>query len=774
MPELRFYPLDIHYSVREGKPIIYLFGRSAEDGSRVWVHDHSFAPYFYIIPKAVPAGELAKELAEFSQDRAGRAVKFTRLLAEKKTLGADAVSAVKAYTEVPGDVPLLRSSVRGLPHVSEVLEADILFVKRYLIDKGITPFTLCSAQGTWNKSDLDIPVFDAEEVREAGTDIIPTLRILSLDIETYSPFGTRIEPEKNPIIMAALTGNGFSKVITWKRFKTSKDYIEFVDGELELLEKLKNYIIEFSPDILCGYNSDAFDLPYIKTRAEKYKLDFAVGLDSSSLLIGRGRYVTTSIAGILHLDVFRFIIATMRTSLDVPSYDLNSVSLELLGKGKADADLEDLPKTWDNHPELLEPYCEYNLQDALLTHELLVKLLPNIKELVKLVGTDPFDTARMSYSQLVEWYLIRKAHHAGILVPNKPHHDDITDRREHTYEGAFVFEPTPGLFSNIVVFDFRSLYPSIISAHNISPETVNCPCCKDTAEKIEEKSGESLWFCTKKQGFIASVIGEIILQREAVRDQMKKLPEPSKVLHARQMALKTLANSMYGYMGFFAARWYSLECARAIAALGRQYIQHLISQAEKEGFRVLYSDTDSIFITLEDKPKEAVNAFIAAVNKTLPQIMSLKSEGFYTKGLFVATKEDKKDMSGAKKKYALLSQNGKITIKGFETIRRNWSPIAREVQSTVISMLLTKNDPDAAFSYVKEIIARMRRHEIPLEQAIILTQLQKEIGAYDSIGPHVAVARRLRDRGKKVGPGSIIKYVIISGTEKIRDRARLP
>jgi len=246
-----------------------------------------------------------------------------------------------------------------------------------------------------------------------------------------------------------------------------------------------------------------------------------------------------------------------------------------------------------------------------------------------------------------------------------------------------------------------------------------------------------------------------------------------KIFNARAYALKTIANAMYGYLGFFGARWYSIESAKSITAYGRYYIKKVIDDAQKKQFNVVYSDTDSIFLTLDGKPKSESKKFVESVNNELPGLMELEYQGFYPRGIFVSAKE--KDY-GAKKKYALLSEHGDIIIKGFETIRRNLSIIAKETQKQVLDITLREGDPKKAFDYVKEIIEKLKKNEIQVEKVTIATQLQKNISEYDSFGPHVAVAQRMIEKEIPVGPGSVIKYVVTKGKDKerIRDRAKMP
>ncbi len=242
-------------------------------------------------------------------------------------------------------------------------------------------------------------------------------------------------------------------------------------------------------------------------------------------------------------------------------------------------------------------------------------------------------------------------------------------------------------------------------------------------------------------------------------------------LEARQNSLKLLANSFYGYLGFFGARWYSIECARSVTAWGRFYIHKVIDKAQKEGFVVLYSDTDSVFLTLDGKTKTDAENFAKEINMELPGLMELEYEGFYPNGIFVSAKIGH---FGAKKKYALISEKGILKIKGFETVRRNWSLIAKEVQENVLEIILRENDTVKALEYVKNVINELRTKKIPLEKVTIHTQLTKEILDYANKGPHVAAAQRLKNKGKHIAPGSIIKYVVTQGNDIIRNRVKLP
>lgn len=768
MPKIQFYPLDVTYKVKDSKAAIFLFGRAA-DGRTICIVDDDFRPYFWVLLKKGENMDRFRKYAEGLREKENDEIlNVERTEAKKKKYLGEDVEAVRIIVNQPAAVVKFRDVLARRKEVSMVLEADIPYARRYLIDKKITPTVLHEVDGEEIKEKVKCDhIIKARKIEQLSEDAMKP-KILAFDIETYNPMGKNILPEKYPIIMVSLYGENLKRVITWKKFSTKHNYIEFVDGEAELIKKFKEEVEDYKPDIIVGYYSDGFDFPYLRTRADKYKINLDLGWDHSSIKLSKGRTDAVSITGMNHIDIFRFIKFVMGGSLETDYYDLSSVAEELLGDKKKDVELNDLADAWDNHPEKLEEFCEYNLHDSLLAFKLCEKVLPNMIELVKIVALPLFDATRMGFSQLVEWYLLRQAPNFDVLAPNKPGHDAVKERIEKRFKGAFVFEPKPGMYKDIAVFDFRSLYPTIIASHNISPATLNVNCSEHDRGYVPIE-GKKTWFCKTTKDFLPKMIEELITRRLRIKEIMKA--KKDKMLEARSYSLKILANAFYGYLGFYASRWYSFECAEAVTAWGRHYIQGVIKKAQDNGFNVLYSDTDSVFLSLEGKKKNDALKFVEKINISLPELMELDFEGFYPRGIFVSAKVTG---YGAKKKYALLADDGSIKIRGFELVRKNWSIVAKETQEEVIRIILKEDDIDKAMDYVKNVVKELKNNKVELSKVIIHTQLTKEIGAYEQYGPHVAAADRMKKQGIPVGPGSVIEYVIIGGKDKIRDRARLP
>ncbi len=754
--KLEFYPVDVNYTIKDGKAVIQVFARTV-DGQQVCLEDCNFEPYF-----TITGNPDLKELGELNKD-GSRVVRVEKV---KKNINEQPAEVCHVFVNVPKAVPVLKNAVREIPGVNEVYEYDILFTRRYLIDKKIRPLVKTAADVEEIASSLKVPCYSVRKIWQDSEDTIEEPRILAVDIETYNP-DNAVNPKKNPIIMIGIYSKDFSRVITWKKFPSSEKFIEFVSSEADMIERFKELVSEYMPDMVTGYFTDGFDFPYLIARAKINKVKLDLGLDSSVIELHGRAEKEARIAGIAHLDIFKFIRKVVGRSLQTDSYSLNAVSKELLGEEKIEVDMQDMFKSWDNPCKKLEKFAKYNLQDCKLTYDLTMKLFPSLVEFVRIIGLPPQDINRMTFSTFVEWYLIRKAFEHDEVILNKPDDREQHFRMHDRIKGAFVYEPKPGFYKSIAVFDYRSLYPSIIASHNISRGVVNCACCKK-GSTIETERG-TFRYCAKRKGLFSEVIKNLILYRAEIKKELKKKYDP--FLAARSDALKVLANSFYGYMGFAPARWYCIECAESTTAWARKYIQESINEAEKEGFRVLYSDTDSVFLLLDKKTKEDALGFVDKINRKLPELMELEYEGYYPAGIFVSLRASE---AGAKKKYALIDEEGNITIKGFETVRRNWSFIAKEVQQKVLEIILKEHDAEKARQYVRSVVDDLKKNKIELDKMIIKTALSKKTEGYATIGPHVAAAKRLEERGETVGSGTIVRYIIVKGKGRIRDKVKLP
>jgi len=313
--------------------------------------------------------------------------------------------------------------------------------------------------------------------------------------------------------------------------------------------------------------------------------------------------------------------------------------------------------------------------------------------------------------------------------------------------------------------DFRGLYPSIIVSYNIDPLTID----KNGDENCFI-SPTGAKFLKKPLGLIPSVVDWLLDYRIKIKQELKKAEKGSakyKTLEARSHALKILTNSVYGYTAYPRARWYSRECGESTTAWGRKHIQETIKAAEEAGFKVLYGDTDSLMILYEDKNK--VLDFLEKINKSLPEKMELELENFYTRGVFVSKRGGEE--RGAKKKYAMLSEDGRIKIRGFELVRRDWSEIAKSTQLKVLEAILREGSKEKAVDIVRKTIQRLREGTVPLEELAIMTQLSKDTREYDIVSPEVSAAKKMIANGMPMEKGSVVSYVITKKGKSVSEKA---
>ncbi len=768
MQKVEFCLLDIDYIVEGEKPIIRLFGKTL-DGRRVVVLDYDFEPYFYVLPtESAEINKLVEKIKKIRLiDRKGREISPKRVEIVEKYHFRRKRKFVKIVAKVPQDVPKLRDAVKEWEEVENEYEYDIPYIRRYLIDKGIIPFKKIIVTGKEieeHKFSADI-VIEAQKLEQTNENADINWRVLAFDIEVLNPEGN-VNAEKDPIIIISLaTNDGLVKVLTYNpKIKESIDWVELLKSEEEIIKRFIKIVKEIDADIIVTYNGDQFDLPYIRQRAERYKIKLDLGIDGSSLrFVKRGRVSGARIKGRVHVDLYHFIFNIIRGTLRLGKFTLEELAKEILGEEKEDIVAEEIWKYWQEGGEKLYKLLSYAKSDAETTLKIANEILPLQIELCRQIHQCLFDISRMTSGQLVEWFLLRKAKEFGEVAPNRPKEEEKAEREQETYKGAFVLDPKKGLHENIIVYDFRSLYPSIIITFNIDPATINCECCNGY------KSPVGYHFCKKIEGFIPLILKDLLEKRSKIKKEMKKLKKGSEEYRKKnieQFSLKLLANSFYGYMGYAGSRWYCKECAEAITAYGRKYIKETIEAAKKFGFDVIYGDTDSLFVKYGaeslDKLRELAMKFLKEVNEKLPGALELELEGIYKRGLFIA-----------KKKYALIDYNGNITTKGLELVRRDWAMIAKKTQQKVIETILKEGDVNKVAEIVRNTIENLRKGKVSIEDLVIYTTLKKEIREYKSEGPHVAVVRRAMAKGKKIKPGAIIGYVIVKGSGKISERARL-
>ena len=753
--EIKFIPLDYDYFTLNNKTYIKIFGKTLDNKSCCIIDE--FLSFFYVLSKN------PKKLLE--KIKKIKYVKKAEIL--NKNFMEKPVKAIKISCEHNK----IKDISHELPDEIKTKERDISIITKYIVTKKLKPLTWYDIQGevadidefgglikTLN-TDLELKL---DKISESSNQSSFKPKVLAFDIETEE-----FEIGKGEILMISLVSDNVKKVLTWKKCSSSPSYVECFKDEAEILEAFSENIEKIKPDIITGYFSDGFDFPYIRARAEENNIDLK--LNNSRILFSRGRPLNARIKGLVHIDLLKFIETVYSQYLKSETLSLNEVASELIGEKKLEIDHN--IKSEKRKEKDWEKYFQYNLKDSEITYKLFQKLWPDMLVFTKIIQEPLFQVTRSSLSKLVESFIIHNLDRFNEIAERRPIHEEISKRRmRKKYEGAFVLQPIPALYQNLAVFDFTSMYASIIISFNLSLSTLLKRKEKNSLE-VELEKNKKVYF-SKKKGFMPKLLEEIIILRKKYKQELKTKPDPIKKV--RSNAFKLLANAAYGYNGFFGARYYCPEAAASTAALARDFIKKAINKTNKQGYKVIYADTDGFAFSLNKKTKQQTLDFLKKLNSKLPGIMELELEDFYKRGLWVTTRSGK---FGAKKKYALISDSDKIKIRGFETVRRDWCQLARKVQNKVLERILKDGNEKSALKYVKEVIKKIKKREIEKKELIIKTQLKKPLSEYKANTPHITIARKMKTEGLPVNIGMLIQYFISESKQKkslVRDKAKLP
>ncbi len=745
--KLRFQLLDVTYDIRGNEPVIVIYARLYNNETAVLFY-RGFRPYFYAIPDDdANIDEIIKLVKKLSKPKSP--ILSIEVINDIRYFGRP-ITALKVTTLIPQYVREYREEVASLPGVKEVLEADIRFAMRFLIDFNLYPMRWYIAEvretgkiGGYKVSKFyDIIGDIIEDPEYVNKDPLLDLGILAFDIEAYNPRRSP-DPSRDPII---IIGYGIMKNYNIDNINilASDD-----NNDNSLLKRFVDIINNMDPDIIIGYNQNRFDWPYMIARARIHGIRLDVGRKKGEPQTSS--YGHISVPGRLNVDLYDYAEELHEVKVKSLEEVVEYLGLRKPGE-RVIIDWWRIADYWDDpsrRPILLE-YTRDDVRDTLLLGRV---ALPFIAQLSQISGLPMDQVMAASVGFRLEWRLIREAYKQRELVPNR------VERPEERYPGAVVLKPKPGIHSNIAVLDFSSMYPSIMIKYNIGPDTLIRPG-EDYNGEVYVAPEVGYKFRKKPDGFFKKVLTRLINIRNNIRKEIKKYPKDStiyKLLDNRQKAIKLLANACYGYLGWTHARWYCRECAESVTAWGRQTIKKAIEYARSLGLDVIYGDTDSIFVSYDP---EKIPKLIELIEKELG--FDIKLEKVYKKVFFTE----------AKKRYVGLTSDGRIDIVGFEAVRGDWSELAKETQLKVAEIVLNTGDVNKAVDYVRKVINDIKNGNIDFNKLIIWKTLTKRPSQYDTSQPHVTAARIMEQSGYKVSPGTKIGYVIVRGSGPVSKRAK--
>jgi DNA polymerase-2 len=730
------------YELQEEKTVIQLFGK-LENGQS-FVTQNTLEPYFFIKESDLKAIE--KYLSKYK--------------VEKTTLTN--FNGDKVVKIIAPNHRELNKLFQGIHHLADTYEADIKPHMRFLIDNHI--LSTLDIEGDYQSSEKVDRVYKEPRVSSVKEEHKPKLKVISLDIETDSNI--------QKLICIGLSGENYKKTffITDKKLENA---ISCKD-ESECLEKFRQELLKLDPDIIIGWNVIDFDLKYLESAFAKHKIPFDLGRtnDKARLRI-EGNFMRSSSADIpgrqvldgLNLigDPFLQQAPTMRNA-QFESYTLEDVSQVILGRGKLlkrGVRKDDIDKLYkENTQKSHQLIADYNLNDCQLVYEILEKTetIPLAIARSELTGM-PLDRITSSIAAFDSLY-IRESRKHSLVSPTTRF-----GNKEEKIKGGYVFSSKSGVFNNVLVFDFKSLYPSILCTFNIDPAS--------HLEKKEKGSIESPnhEFFRNGEGILPEIIKRLHTAREKVKKEKKELAS---------YAIKTTMNSFWGILASPNCRYFNLNMANAITAFARWIIQKTAELIESKGYKVIYQDTDSTFIET-NLEKEKANKLGLELQNYINHFYKEYVKDNYNRHSYLELQFDKQylsmvipqlrmkpkegeDEKAAKKRYAgLVEKDGKeeLEITGMEAIRGDWTEAAREFQKELLMKLFHKEDVEPFIkSYVKKIKAGKLDAQLVYRKSI-----RKPLEEYvKTTPPHVKAARLL----DKMESNIVEYYITTEGPEPLQ------
>ena len=717
------------------RPVIHIYGR-LDDGAPFLVQDDRQRPHFYIRASDQERARAIGAPAGSSTDRRS----------------FDGAAVCRLEVEVPGDVPPVRDRLHAAG--IDTFEADVRFAVRYLIERGIRGG--CAIEGETKAGGSVARVFVNPQLRPADVSIDP--RILSFDIET--------DP-KGRLLAISLYGPGLDEVLIVDDANREMPVNSTrCESEFATLTEFCDRVRVRDPDVLTGWNIVDFDLAALTRIAARVRHPFDLGRDAGPIRLrkpegyfGSGQ---ASIPGRLVLDGIDLLRGAF---LRMDDYSLDAVARQVLGEGKAiKGDVRDrLGEILHNYRHDLPAFALYARTDARLAYDIVRKLnlVPLAFARSRLTGMTP-DRVAASIASFDFLYL-SELEPLRVVAPSVRGDDSRVHAAQH---GGHVLESVAGLHSYVWVFDFRSLYPSVIRTFNIDPLSyVEHPT--PGADLIQTPGGAF----RREPAILPRLLDELFPRREAARKAGDEVASH---------AIKILMNSFYGVLGTPACRFYNPALANSITGMGREMLLWSKRWFEAAGFAVLYGDTDSLFVRTPTVDPEAARDHARQLTATLnadlaryiqerwcvPSRLELKFEKLYLR-LFLP--HARHSTRGASKRYAGLRHGDgvdQVEFIGMEVVRRDWTALAKEVQRELYRRLFTDQSVD---DYLADVVRRVRGGE--LDDALVYRKnLRKGTDEYTTTTPpHVAAARKSTQPS-----GRLVSYVMTTAGPEPLDEVRHP
>ncbi len=431
--------------------------------------------------------------------------------------------------------------------------------------------------------------------------------------------------------------------------------------------------------------------------------------------------------------------------------------------------------------------------------------LSGLWELARITKLPVQYCARTSTGTGISYMQMELAWRDGVLIPEQkaePEDPKPPDELLIADRGGLVFTPKTGFHANVAELDFVSEYPSIMARFNISPETVNCPCCPD-APRVPELGYR---VCQKRRGITSRVVERLIAKRSELKKCSARLqagtldastcpPEGGRYIEhpedAQQQephgkrpkryklqrdALKWLLVCCFGYTGYKNARFGKIEAHEAINAVARETLLVAKEIAEDRGYEILHALVDSLYVQKAGATRddyEALNAEIAARTQ-----LPLAIEAIYRYVVFLPSRQFA-DVPVPNRFFA-VAEDGALKVRGLELRRHDTPPLVARMQQEVLEILAEAHDFPGYLAKLEEAREILRRCEesvadgsVAIEDLIISKRLTREPREYSKANQTAIAAQQLFGSGVRLRPGQTVEYIITDSDNRVpNDRVR--
>ncbi|MGB0937806.1 MAG: DNA polymerase II [Colwellia sp.] len=541
--------------------------------------------------------------------------------------------------------------------------------------------------------------------------------------------------------------------------------ISWLKDEKSLLEAFIHIVYKLDIDIFIGWNVINFDFRLLQKRCDLHKLKFCIGRDKSQVYWRSNRNNTDhhfiEIAGRVVLDGIDLLRSA---TYSFPSFSLDNVAQTLLGMGKkvddVDNRVEEITENF-NHDKI--KLAKYNIEDCRLVWLIFEKtqLLEFAKLRSQLTGL-AIDKIGGSVAAFTNLYL-PKLHRFGYVAPNLG--DGMSDLIS---PGGYVMDSTPGLYKNVLVLDFKSLYPSIIRSFKIDPLGLIQGLMHQKRASEQDKVSDTLAqliipgfdgaLFSRQEHFLPKIIEKLWLERDKAKLQNNA---------ALSQAIKIIMNSFYGILGSTGCRFFDPRLAGSITKRSHALLKTSTKWIENKGYKVIYGDTDSLFVHVGDDKSATECIKIGKLlqdyinekwSKTLQQDYQIESfleiefETHFTQFLMPTIRGSEQ---GTKKRYAGLvanlddqTQSPKLVFKGLESVRTDWTTLAKDFQQQLYLKVFNAEPVEA---YINETVRLTREGQLD-DKLVYRKRIRRKLIDYvKNVPPHVKAARSADEQNRKLG-----------------------